>query len=437
MSKFIVKEIKGKLFMNESLNLSMIVIGDEILNGRTTDLNGSWLAKYLFQKGLSLKAIRFVRDNKSEINAALSASIKESDIILTSGGIGPTLDDKTKNTLADYFNQKIIERDDVAQIVTQNYLQFGRIWQSSLNHYHFFPEHFVATNNPKGLAPGITYWDKSNQKLILAAPGVPKEFSAMVDLEFLPLIKKHFGHRIKDNFQTVIRTNGIPEEKIFFELCPTLWSDLEKYGKVSSLPHVIGIDIVISYSASEAEHIKRESDIHKLIKEGPLSNYVWQYGNLPISDLVFKKALDLKCTFSFAESCTGGLASSKITDMAGSSEIFLGAVVSYSNEAKMDLLNVKAETLKEYGAVSEQVATEMAFGAREKLKTDFAISLTGIAGPTGATPQKPLGLVFIGYASKTKSGAKSFQFPGDRSKRKDRFSDMALLILLNLMENKL
>ena len=423
--------------MNETLNLSMIVIGDEILNGRTTDLNGSWLSKYLFEKGLSLKAIRFVRDNKTEICSALSASLQESDIVLTSGGIGPTIDDKTKNTLADYFGQKIIQRDDVAQIVTQNYLQFGRSWQPTLNHYHFFPEHFEATNNPKGLAPGITFWDSTNEKLILAAPGVPKEFTAMVDQEFLPLIKKHFNHLIKENYQTVIRTSGIPEEKIFFDLCPTLWSELEKFGKVSSLPHVIGIDIVISYTGTKSDHLEKEEKINSLIKESALSSYVWQYGNLSISDLVFKKALELKCTFSFAESCSGGLTSSKITDISGSSEIFMGSVVSYSNQAKMDFLNVKLESLKEFGAVSSQVATEMASGAREKFKTDFAISLTGIAGPTGATPEKPLGLVYIGYASKDKSGAKSFQFPGDRTKRKDRFSDMGLLMLLNLMEDKI
>ena len=436
MSKFIVKEIKGKLFMNESLNLSMIVIGDEILNGRTTDLNGSWLSKYLFEKGLNLTAIRFVRDNKNEINAAITASLLESDIVLTSGGIGPTIDDKTKNTLAEYFDQKIIQRDDVAEIVTQNYIQFGRSWQPSLNHYHFFPEHFIATNNPKGLAPGITFWDNTKEKLILAAPGVPKEFSAMVDQEFIPLIKKHFSHRIKENFQTVIRTAGIPEEKIFYELCPNLWEQLEHFGKVSSLPHVIGIDIVISYNGNLSEHLDKEQKINSLIKNGPLSPYVWQYGNLSLSDLVFKKAFDLKCTFSFAESCSGGLTSSKITDMAGSSEIFMGSVVSYSNQAKMDLLNVKLDSLKEFGAVSEKVATEMAVGAREKFKTDFAISLTGIAGPSGATLEKPLGLVYIGYASNGKSGAKSFNFPGDRTKRKDRFSDMGLLMLLNLMENK-
>ncbi|MBY0413818.1 MAG: competence/damage-inducible protein A, partial [Bdellovibrionales bacterium] len=225
------------------LSVSMIVIGDEILNGRTSDLNGSWLSKYLFKKGLEFKSLRFIRDNTEEINAALVASMKDSDVVITSGGIGPTLDDKTKNTLAQFFNKKMTERSDVENIVLDNYARFGRTWTKATNHYHFFPDDFVATKNPRGLAPGIVHFS-TGKKLIMAAPGVPREFTEMVEAEFFPLIKKYFNDRLEENFQTVIRTQGIPEEKIFFELCPNLWKELEAFGKVSSLPHTIGIDIV-------------------------------------------------------------------------------------------------------------------------------------------------------------------------------------------------
>lgn len=420
-----------------SLNVSMIVIGDEILNGRTTDLNGSWLSKYLFKKGLSFKAIRFIHDDNDEMNKALNDSIKESDIIITSGGIGPTLDDKTKNTLASFFNKKIIERQDVAEIVTQNYSQFGRSWTPGHNHYHFFPEDFIATNNPRGLAPGIAYFENKKKKLILAGPGVPREFSEMVELEFLPLIEKFFPERFQQNFQTVIRSTGVAEEKIFFELCPTLWQDLEKFGKVSSLPHTIGIDIVVSYNGSVLEHEKKQADIQKLIAQSNLGPHVWQYGNLALHEMILAVARQKKLTFAFAESCTGGLASSKITDLPGASEVFMGAVVSYANQAKTHLLNVTPRTIEEFGAVSIETATQMASGARAQFKTDFAVSISGIAGPDGGSKEKPAGTVVIGYASNKISGARQFIMPGDRVRRKERFADMALLTLLELMQNKI
>lgn len=415
----------------------MIVIGDEILSGRTTDLNGSWLSKYLFKMGLSFKALRFIRDDSEEIQKTLKTSLEESDVVITSGGIGPTVDDKTKNTLAQFFHKKIIERKDVADIVTQNYHQFGRTWTPEQNFYHFFPEDFVATNNPRGLAPGIVYFLEDQKKLVMAGPGVPREFTEMVEREFFPLIKNYFGDFALENQQTVIRTIGVPEEKIFYELCPNLWSDLEKFGKVSSLPHTIGIDIVVSYQGSLDDHQKKQKDINSIIKNSPLAHYVWQYGNQSINELVLDWALTNNCTFSIAESCTGGLTSSKITDLSGSSKAFMGGVVTYANEAKIDLLNVREKTLKNHGAVSIEVATEMAVGALEKFKTDYAISTTGIAGPTGGSTEKPVGTVVIGYASKKKSGAKSFLFPGDRIRRKDRFSDMALLSLLKLMKDEI
>lgn len=419
------------------LNVSMIVIGDEILNGRTTDLNGSFLSKYLFKKGLSFKSLRFIHDDVEEINKALTDSLAESDIVITSGGIGPTLDDKTKTTLANYFGKKIIEREDVAEIVTKNYINFGRTWTPGHNYYHFFPEDFIPTNNPRGLAPGIAYFEDIHKKLIMAGPGVPREFAEMMDLEFFPLIKKYFDHLLGEFYQSVIRTTGVSEEKIFFELCPSLWKDLERFGKVSSLPHTIGIDIVVSYRADEKEHHSKQNAIKKCIESSALAPHVWQYGNIPINELVFAKAKEMKITFAFAESCTGGLTSSKITDLSGSSEVFLGGVVSYANSAKVELLSVKEQTLKNFGAVSLETATEMAEGALKKFQSDLAVSLTGIAGPSGGSKEKPDGTVVIGYAGKGITGAKIFQFPGDRIRRKERFSDMALLILLHLMEGKI
>lgn len=408
------------------MNISVIIIGDEILNGRTRDLNASWLSKYLFKNGINITSIRFIRDNVDEINQALKATLLESDVVITSGGIGSTIDDKTKNTIAHYFKKDIIERADVKLIVEKNYERFNRPWNPLLNHYHFFPEDFIATNNPKGLAPGIVYFDSLNSKLVMSAPGVPNEFQAMVAEEFYPIIKKTFGNRVKENKQTIIRTQGIPEEKIFNELCPTLWKDLEFFGKVSSLPHTIGIDIIVSYQCEE----NHQNAIKQLIEKSPLAEYVWHWGAESLPEIILKKAREKKISFSFAESCTGGLTSSKITDLSGSSEVFMGGVVTYSNDAKENILGVDKKTLNKFGAVSTETAIEMAIGAREKFNTDLAVSITGIAGPTGGSPEKPIGTVVIGFATKTTSGASTFLMPGDRLRKKERFSDKALLILL-------
>lgn len=416
-----------------SLSVSMVVIGDEILNGRTTDLNGSWLSKFLFRKGLVLTSIHFIRDNIDDINGTLTSALKESDIVITSGGIGPTQDDKTKKTLASFFNKKIIPRDDVAKIVTGNYTRFGRNWLPSSNHYHYFPEDFFAIQNPIGLAPGLGFFTPE-KKLILSGPGVPREFTEMVEEEFYSIIASYFQDRLKENFQTVIRTRGVPEEKIFFELSPTLWESLEKFGKVSSLPHTIGIDIVVSYEGNQDIHREKNKKIKELISQTPLAEHVWQWGNTAVNVLVLEQAKKKKCTFSLAESCTGGLASSKITDLSGSSEVFWGSIISYDNNIKESLLNVSNETLKKFGAVSIETATEMAVGVMKSLKTDYAVSISGIAGPTGGTKEKPIGTVAIGFASKEKSGAYLHHFPGDRIRLKERFSDMALLTLLELMD---
>ncbi len=408
------------------ISVSMLVVGDEILNGRTIDLNASYLAKFLFKVGLHLKNVEFIRDNENEYYETLYKMQKTSDIIITSGGIGPTLDDMTKKCLSHFYNKPLRENNHVEKIVRQNYTRFGRTWEPSLNYYHFFPEDFIAFNNPLGLAPGLGYFDQSTNTLILSAPGVPREFEAMVTDEFFPFIEKKFSNNFARTFQTIVRTHSISEEKIFGEIAPNLWETLLKFGKVSSLPHTIGIDIIVSYQSSEAEHIEYQSAINKIFKESPLAKYIWQYGNIDLSQLLLNTLKDKKLTIGFAESCTGGLTSSKITDLSGSSEIFLGSVISYSNDVKINTLGVNQKTLEQFGAVSVECAKEMSIGLQKLLKVDIAVSITGIAGPTGGSIDKPVGTVCFAVTFKNKTISQIQNMPGNRVRRKDRFSEYAL-----------
>lgn len=421
--------------MNQNqLNVSIIAIGDELLNGRTRDTNAHWLSHFLFEKSMNLCAINIVGDNEDQLMEMLRLQLNQSDVIITTGGVGPTIDDKTKNILATFFNQKLVDHQEAAEVTKENYLRRGKNWEKGQNHYHLFPEHFSPINNPQGFAPGLSYLFKheNKQKMILSAPGVPREFRAMMEEEFLPLIQKIYSNKLSENFQTVIRTHSIPEETIFFELCPNLWSELEFFGKVSSLPHIVGIDIVLTHNVhTKAEYKAAENKLIEHIKKSKLNEFVWQFGNLPITELIRQKATEKKITFSFAESCTGGLCSSKFTDLTtGSSAVFWGSVVSYDNSVKTAVLGVKEETLKTFGAVSTQVAHEMSEGVKNRLQTTIGISTTGIAGPSGGSANKPVGTVVIGVSSPHGTRTRLHHFIGDRQRLKDRFSETALLELL-------
>lgn len=410
--------------------VSMIAIGDELLNGRTKDLNAFWLGKFLFNKGLNLISMTFVPDDETKLFQTLEASMKEADIIITSGGIGPTLDDKTKKILAQYFKETLNDSPEARLITQKNYDRYNRQWKPEHNFYHMFPTNFTPINNPQGFAPGLFHKTKDNI-LVFSAPGVPREFRAMVEEEFYPIIQNQLDKRILTNYQSVIRTFGVPEEKIFFELCPTLWDDLEVFGKVSSLPHTLGIDIVVTHNTHNLEEYKKlDLEIIEIFKQSNIRDNIWQFGNLSINELLITKAKEKKLTFGFAESCTGGLCSSKITDVDGSSDVFWGSVISYDNSVKENVIAVSNSTLRKFGAVSVETAKEMALGLREKIKCDIAISITGIAGPHGGSDEKPVGTVCIGLSTKDKTEALKYNFRGDRLRLKDQFSDRALLVLL-------
>src|SRR5690606_9678149 len=226
--------------------IELIIIGDEILNGRTVDANMAWLAPWLFRRGLNLKHVTIVGDTREEILQAYETAWQRSKIIFTSGGIGPTKDDLTKAMMAEFAGKKLSEDAKAKAVVEDNYSRFGRQWTPELNSYHVVPEDFIITKNPNGLAPGLVWIDQG--KALLAAPGVPREFENMVEQIFMPLLEEKGFPVTGEIAQVVCRTYGVPEEKIFGELAPTLWGQLENFGKVSSLPHLTGVDIIVTFS---------------------------------------------------------------------------------------------------------------------------------------------------------------------------------------------
>lgn len=411
------------------MNIELICIGDELLSGRTQDKNGPWLARFLEGRGHSLNRITTIHDDNQEIQEALKMAFSRSSVIILSGGLGPTKDDLTKSTLADFFKINLIDDPKAGNIAKNNYLRKGKEFIPESNFYQMIPEGFIPCNNPKGLAPGLIKKDSS--RILLAAPGVPWEFAAMVEEEFFPLLNK--ANKILGKM--TIRTQGIPEESIFFKLVPNLWEELSRYGKVASLPHVQGVDIVIS-NIDKTKFKNFEKEIKNLVKKSALAPYVWQFGDLTPEELIIKLAKKRKLTIGIAESASGGLVSHRLTNVPGCSDQYNGSVVSYSNKAKIKILGVKPSTLRKKGAVSLEVAREMARGAQKALAANLTVSLTGIAGPSGGSKRKPVGTICIGWTRGKKHGEEAFLFKGDRATLKAIFAQKALFILLKILSEK-
>lgn len=412
------------------MKISLIIIGDEILNGRTIDKNTKWLGQFLEQLGLNLSTVIIISDNQQSIIKAITSLSNNNDIIITSGGIGPTKDDLTKESLAIYLNETLVDSEDAAFIAKTNYLRINKEWNKSFNNYSFIPPSVTPINNPTGLAPGLIY--QNNLKTILCAPGVPSEFSTMIEKEFSSYILQHKKYISQKISKITFRTYKIPEEVIFSTI-PNLWENLSCFGKVSSLPHIAGVDIILTLENNDSdqilEQIKNFESVQKLLK------HTWQIGNKTLPEYVVLQAIKKKITFSIAESCTGGLISSRITDVPNSSKVFLGSTINYSNKSKEDLIGVSPETITNFGAVSEETAQEMANGVLNKFNSDLSISTTGIAGPSGGSIDKPVGTVAIG--SSTKKETKSFMIKtaGNRARLKEKFSEYALFELLDLIND--
>lgn len=408
------------------MNFDLIVIGNELLNGKIQDQNTHFLAKIIHEYGHILRKVHIIGDTESEFKDALIAATKSSDIVMTTGGLGPTKDDLTKKMLAQFLKKEIVFNQSALDITKAHYLRGQREFNVEKSDYQNIPKGFSAISNPIGYAPALHY--KSDNFQIFSLPGVPSEFQAIIKNE---IFKKLI---IRSNIHTkhiTIKTWKTPESKIFNTLCPGLWEQLESFGEVSSLPQRLGVNIGVKISAdSEVLIEEKENKIIKLIQGTELKDYIWNIGPESIEEIIVKKATAKKLTIGFAESCTGGLCASRITDISGSSAVFWGSIVSYSNEVKQKSLSVSAKTLQSHGAVSKETALEMAIGAKDQLVVDIAVSTTGIAGPGGATPGKPVGTVGIGISSKNGSSSEVHQFLGERVFLKQYFSEAALMKLL-------
>ena len=415
------------------MKAQIIIIGDELLSGSIQDRNIQPLTQWLERLGFECNHIHITRDKEELLLSAMKDAWDKADLIVSTGGLGPTKDDITKQVLGKLSGSEMKESASAEQLVRHLYERRGKSWNKELNHYHILPEKVEVFDNPKGFAPGLML--KEGGKLFLATPGVPRELKAMLEETLPTLVKESFPQLDPREKVITVRTYGVPEEVIFRELCPGLWEELEKFGKVSSLPQIMGVDIHVTlFDPSDFE--KKKELIRKIVDATALAPNIWSYEFKTLEEVVVQRAAEKGLKIGFAESCTGGLVAHRVTNVAGSSSVFMGSVVTYSNEAKISCLGVKAETLQQWGAVSEQTAAQMAQGAQERLDLDIALSLTGIAGPGGGSEEKPVGTVCIGVAVRNaQAKASRYHYHGDRNLLKQRFAQAALIKVLKLISD--
>lgn len=408
------------------MNFDLIVVGNELLNGKIQDLNTHFLANELYKRGDHLRKVHIIGDDEKLYQEALDAAFSHSEVVITTGGLGPTEDDLTKAILAKYFNKEIEYNESAFEMAKRQYDRGERKYNKEKVGYHNIPQDFHTVYNPIGYAPGLKYAD--NGRTVYATPGVPTEFQAMLNEEIFPDLPINRDQIVK---HVIVKTWKVPEAKIFHKMCPGLWEQLKPYGELSSLPHMMGVDIGVKLVEQDQAVIEqKEQEIIGLIQATELKNYIWHIGPESMEEVIINTAKEKGLTIGFAESCTGGLLASRITDVAGSSSVFWGSVVSYANEVKMKSLGVKAETLKNHGAVSKETAFEMAIGAKTELDVDIAVTTTGIAGPGGGSAEKPVGTVGVGVASSRGVRSDLYYFKGSRKSLKQRFAQAALMILL-------
>jgi nicotinamide-nucleotide amidase len=416
------------------MKIGFLIIGSEVLDGKISDLNTKLLADFLRLQHLEINEAYTARDERNSIRDALEILLGRSDLVISTGGLGPTKDDMTKQTIAEFLGRDIKYSEDSFKVSEENYQRLNRQFPGKEHGYCFLPEGFKALSNSTGFAPGL--FTEHSGKFIFSAPGVPREFKSMLDNHLMDLIAPKVK---KNNFidRVIIRTKYVPEEKIFSEVDPKLWEKLEAFGEVSSLPVLMGVDIGVKVKGTSLDDVANlVSKIKAIVNDSPVKAHVWSYGPESLEEQIVVLANLKKIKFGFAESATGGLCSNRITNISGSSQCFMGSVVCYDEKIKQHILGVNPKTLSECTAVSIKCAEEMAQGLSEKFSLDIAISITGYAGPGGGNDQFPVGSVCIGKALKNSPAeAQAFHFNGDREIVKQRFAQAALHTLLEELEN--
>lgn len=412
------------------VNAKVISIGDEILIGQIVNTNASYINSKLYSIGVKVEKVVTIGDNEEDLLKELDDSMKNFKVTLITGGLGPTHDDITKPILIKYFKDELVLHDDILEYVRKFFGKRNLVMPETNIGQAMMPSKSKVIWNHNGTAPGI--WMEEERRVFVAMPGVPFEMKAMIDNDVLIMIKEYFAKDFNYVLKSkTILTTGIGESLLFEKI-----GDIESVigsHKMAFLPSPLGVRLRIDVKEKNEESALKEIGIIENKLKEKIGQYIFGENEDLIEEVIGKMLKEKGLTLAVAESCTGGLLAGRITDVAGSSDYFIGGITAYSNQIKEGFLGVKNETLIKYGAVSEQTAKEMAYGVKTKFNSSIGISVTGIAGPGGGTAEKPVGLTYIGYCDGKDCYAVKWNFGDNRERNRTR----TVQACLNLLRNEL
>lgn len=403
----------------------LLTIGDELLIGQTTNTNAAWLGERLSRLGLHVDRTVTVGDDPEQMEMELDRAVQEAQLIIITGGLGPTHDDVTREVLAEYFDAGLETDDRIMDQLRHYYERRGRQMPRAGRKLAQIPTGFETLENPVGAAVGLWYEPSvlGEERMVAALPGIPEEMKGIFEFAVQPRVEAKSDVR-SVTYRTLV-TSGIGESA----LQERLDGLVERLGDglhLAYLPSTSGVRLRLTATGDDSTGAEeRLSRLEEEIRERA-GDHVIGSGDITLEQALGEGLRETKQTVATAESATGGLLGHRLTSVSGSSDYYIGSIVAYANDVKQAVLGVSSEMLEEHGAVSEPVAVQMAVGVREVLGSDIGVATTGIAGPTGGTPEKPVGTIWLGYADETHTRAVRRHFVEDRSLNKKLFATAAL-----------
>lgn len=407
--------------------LEIVTIGDELLLGETVDSNSAWLGRRLAAEGIRVSRRASVGDDDGAIRSAVGEALERTGTVVCTGGLGPTRDDRTREAVAGLFGRALRLDEGVLAAIRDRFASRGLEMPAVNRRQAEVPDGARVFANPRGTAPGLALEDAAG-RLVVLLPGVPFELRALVEEQVLPFLMLRWVRRGRPIRHRVLRTTGIAES-VLAERVEDLLDGVAPL-RVAFLPAPVGVDLRLTswggLTEAEAEAALNAAEA-KLSER--LAPYAYGRDDEDLADAVGRFLTERGLTLAVAESCTGGLIGKRVTDRPGASVFFLGGVIAYDDAVKLRLLGVPRAVLTSYGAVSRETVIAMADGVRALAGADTAVAVTGIAGPGGATPEKPVGTVWIAAAAGEDTEARRHLFPGDREEIRDRAAQAALALL--------
>ncbi len=403
------------------MKVHILTIGDEILIGQIINTNAAWMGEYMTTRGAQITGITTVADQKKSILAGLEYALSLADVVLISGGLGPTKDDITKKTLADYFGAEMYFHQETYDSILSLFARFGKPSTEAHKEQAFMPKGAEILKNKKGTAPGM--WFEKDEKIIVSMPGVPYEMKYLMEYEVGTKLFERFS--ISPTIYRTIMTAGEGESRIADKIS-NITDKFPSHFKLAFLPNLGTVRLRLGVEGKDAIKSKEELKIAVSEITEAIPELVYAYDEMKLEQKLMELMIDAKISLSTAESCTGGYLSHRLTSFSGSSAFFKGGIIAYSNDIKHKELKVSEKTLKNHGAVSEETVKEMAKGVLAAFGSDLSISISGIAGPTGGTKEKPVGTIWLAICNENLTETYKLQLGKDRLKNIEYTGNYAL-----------